>query len=433
MLYTLSKYTKLINHKTGDIILYNTYTCKQSFIFDPNIKKQLKNIVHTPQKESDIDKKLISSYCVPVGTDEDMLVFNKVNEIINNSEYLSLILFPTLECNLKCVYCYENKEQQYMSNQTFNNLFLAIKEYCVEKKIKYLKIEWFGGEPLLCVNKIIEFTTKVNCFCVENNIVFQHSMTTNGYLLSFDIVKKLLNCKITTYQITIDGISRTHDLLRPLKNGNGTWQKIIDNLIIMKKSNLYFTVLIRINYNYEVLDYIDEFLDFYKENFAKDERFKLVFKHIVPTNYHSFILDELLYICKEKGLLLKTNLDFSCGSELCYANKKNSFVIYINGDIGKCTLEERPNSDSDFVIGNINNGFFEIDKEKEKKWLIDKSYFYKYLKSNGCFECAAYPFCCATSCPAHRVKFGNDIKAKCTPTKNNLDNIVLLNYQISKG
>ena len=443
MKYCLSKFTRMINAKNGDIIIFNTFNGKQNYIFDKGIKKQIEMLISSPQEESLVDDRLISYFCVPEGTDENLLVYNNVNDFLNSTDSLSLILFPTLDCNFACTYCYENKEKGFMTNETYNNLFLAIKKHHEINHIKFLKLEWFGGEPLLCYESLIKFTERINAFCDDEKIIYQHSMTTNGYLLTMEYATRLLELKIQTYQITIDGTAETHNAYRPLRGGKPSWDKIIDNLLEMKKMNLDFSVLMRINYNYEVLDSIEEFLEFYKENFGGDYRFNLAFKpighwggenddsvNVVPYDYHSFVFDELLKICKEKGILSTTSLSFSCGSELCYANKKNSFVIYKNGLIGKCTLEELPDENSDFVVGNINDGFFNIYADKEKKWLIDDSKKYiEYLENNGCFDCIAYPFCCGTTCPAHRVNHGMDVKAKCSPTKDNMENFIMLNYE----
>lgn len=446
MKYCLSKFTRMINADNGDIIIFNTFTGKQNYIFDETIKSQIQMLLSLPQEENLIDSRIISGFCVPEGTNENLLVYNTVNDYINSTNSLSLILFPTLNCNFSCSYCYEKKEKGEMQDSTYDKLFLAIKKHHEENRLDFLKLEWFGGEPLLCYEKLIEFTKRVNRFCEDEGIAYQHSMTTNGYLLSVERVIQLMELKIQTYQITIDGAAKTHNVYRPLRGGKPSWNKIIANLLDMKKMELDFSVLIRINYNYEVLDSIEEFLDFFKDNFGDDCRFNLAFKpighwggenddavNIVPYDYHSFVLDELLKICKNKGILSTINLSFSCGSELCYANKKNSYVIYKNGAIGKCTLEESPDESSAFVVGSIDEGYFNIYKEKEEKWLIaDSEKYITYLETNGCFDCIAYPFCCGTTCPAHRVQNGLGGKAKCSPTKDNINHMILLNYESQK-
>ena len=338
MRYCLSKFTRMINAENGDIIIFNTFTGKQNFIFDEAIKKQIEKLISIPQEENLIDSRLISYFCVPEGTDENLLVYNSVNDFLNSSDSLSLILFPTLDCNFACTYCYENKEKGVMLDETYDNLFSAIKKHHEENHIKFLKLEWFGGEPLLCYDNLIKFTKEVNAFCEDENIIYQHSMTTNGYLLSLERAKRLLELKIQTYQITIDGTAQTHNVYRPLKNGGPSWDKIMANLIEMKKMDMDFTVLVRINYNYEILDSVEEFLEFYSENFGGDLRFNLAFKpighwggkndasvNVVPFDYHSFVMDELLKICKEKGI------PESVALKIFERPKKNAFKHFLIG------------------------------------------------------------------------------------------------------
>lgn len=99
---------------------------------------------------------------------------------------------------------------------------------------KSLRLDWFGGEPMLFFNKMVDYCIRINKYCVEHEILFQHSMTTNGYLLTKDKAAKLIECGINLYQITIDGTSNTHDKYRQLKNGSPTWQTIVNNLIDLK-------------------------------------------------------------------------------------------------------------------------------------------------------------------------------------------------------
>lgn len=62
---------------------------------------------------------------------------------------MSLIIAPTLDCNFRCPYCFEDLKKIYMTKGTVN----AIKNF-VRNKIKNgvtnLNVSWYGGEPLLC-------------------------------------------------------------------------------------------------------------------------------------------------------------------------------------------------------------------------------------------------------------------------------------------
>lgn len=108
---------------------------------------------------------------------------------------------------------------------------------------------------------------------------------------------------------------------------------------------------------------------------------------------------------------------------------RRSYVIYKNGLIGKCTLEESPDKDSAFVIGDINDGYFRIDAEKEKKWIHTEIDYINHVETNKCGECISFPICGGTSCPAYRIKNGKYAK-KCTPTMYCIDDLIKLNYEM---
>lgn len=135
-------------------------------------------------EEQLINKDLRDNYCCKEGIDEIENVKNSLKAKINNKEELNFIVIPTLQCNFNCIYCYENKEEGYMLDETLNDLYNAIIDYNNKYNLKIIRIDWFGGEPLLFLNKIKDIMIKLNKFCDENNIIYYHSTTTNGYLLN---------------------------------------------------------------------------------------------------------------------------------------------------------------------------------------------------------------------------------------------------------
>ena len=154
MKYKLSKYTKILkNDESGDIVIFNTYNGQQSYIFDENLKKQIKKLQVCSMEEENIDNRLIIKYCVPENIDESRMVYEKISEKIHSKKTLSLIIFPTLDCNFKCTYCYENKEKGFMDDVTLNNIYTSVMDHFQNNRFEYLKLEWFGGEPILFLRK----------------------------------------------------------------------------------------------------------------------------------------------------------------------------------------------------------------------------------------------------------------------------------------
>ena len=444
MKYIFSRFTRVIPYEDTEIlIIYNSFNGNQSYVYSSEIKKQIELLLQGPVEEDQLDEAVKQKYCIIEGTDEVALVSNGIRKRINNDNHLNIIIIPTTDCNFRCVYCYEQKESGFISDETLNKLFDSISLYF--SKIngkKSLRLDWFGGEPMLFFNKMVDYCIRINKYCVEHEILFQHSMTTNGYLLTKDKAAKLIECGINLYQITIDGTSNTHDKYRQLKNGSPTWQTIVNNLIDLKNIADDFKVQIRINYNLEIAESVDEFFEFFERTFGGDKRFELTFHAIghwggdndskvsvVSPEYQSYMMHELAKTGLSRGITQFVSYVPSCGAELCYANMRRSYVIYKNGLIGKCTLEESPDKDSAFVIGDINDGYFRIDAEKEKKWIHTEIDYINHVETNKCGECISFPICGGTSCPAYRIKNGKYAK-KCTPTMYCIDDLIKLNYEM---
>lgn len=91
---------------------------------------------------------------------------------LNNVSY---VIAPTLNCNYNCVYCFENKENRKL-RMNFNTaediLSFIIKQIESNKLIKSIKITWFGGEPLLSYDLILEFSKKIIAKLNKMNILY---------------------------------------------------------------------------------------------------------------------------------------------------------------------------------------------------------------------------------------------------------------------
>ena len=142
-------------------------------------------------------------------------------------------------------------------------------------------MSWFGGEPLLGYKEIIELSTRLNAYAEENHIIYSSDMTTNGYLLSETFLDQLVNlAKVTNYQVTVDGSREGHEYQRVLRNGKGSYNKIIENLKNAAKTNLRFNIVIRLNVSKDNYKYIKDFLINDGAIFKNDKRFFLIFRNV---------------------------------------------------------------------------------------------------------------------------------------------------------
>ena len=406
--YYNSKY-----EENNEIYLYNSLTGLKCRIVDSELITQINELENNSKYKSDLDVRLINTkIAIDEGVDERIVAGDVIiSRLTNNRDKLRLIVLPTRECNFRCKYCYEVKKNENMTTETAKSLIQAVKKYLNDNiSISSVLIEWFGGEPLLCYDMIIMISSKLKEYCDKKGISFSMTMTTNGYLLNEDRVRKFLSLNLFEYQITVDGTSEYHDKLRQLKDGSGTWEKIYNNLLMMKGfDDNRLSVTIRINYHVGMLEKIDEFISMIKKDF--DSRFSVYAIRINPTQEFEkefipvsaeaepFALEYIIELLKKNGLsIVRYMSNLSPTASVCYARMNYVYVIDTDGTLRKCTEYLEDNRWNN--IGTIRNGVFEIDYFKHLQWIYPKP---EYLQEKGCYTCKDYPNCCGGLCPAKWV------------------------------
>ena len=90
-------------------------------------------------------------------TNEQNILENLIKKIDYNENEFILTVNPTMNCNLKCWYCYENHQgNMYMSSTIVQYIQKFITKKVLETHgIKRFYLGFFGGEPFLCFNSVI--------------------------------------------------------------------------------------------------------------------------------------------------------------------------------------------------------------------------------------------------------------------------------------
>ena len=92
-------------------------------------------------------------------------------------------------------------------------------------------LTFFGGEPLLNLPVMYDLAERAwqrdrrraACACAI-------SIITNGLLLTPEVVDRLLPYGLNGIKITLDGDRDTHNRMRPLRGGQGTFDRIVENI-----------------------------------------------------------------------------------------------------------------------------------------------------------------------------------------------------------
>lgn len=146
----------------------------------------------------------------------------------------------TLNCNLKCIYCYGkccedfgsdfgDFEIDYSMPTSINYDIEKLKRFC--EKDPEITLVFYGGEPLLKIDKMEEIMDKIKA----KRFILQ----TNGILL--DKLKPNYMNKLHTILVSIDGNEELTDFYR----GKGTYRKVIENVNLLRKKGFKGEIIAR--------------------------------------------------------------------------------------------------------------------------------------------------------------------------------------------
>ncbi len=406
--YKLSKFNLVIKDSEQENILYNTYRKVPVKLKADNSSCRLNEDMIENLSNETIEKLLKVGLIVSKYECETDVINYECNKLQYTDRRLELTILPTDGCNFDCIYCYQSEPYHVICEEVKENLYKYLENNL--KYFEYLVIDWFGGEPLLVKEIVVEMTEKILEICKRNKVAFVGRMTTNGSRIDLNTFQTLIKCHILYYQITIDGTEMIHNKQRPLKNGQNSYQIIINNLMAIRdqvKSRL-FNILIRINVTKTILDNMDEFLEFYKKEFYYDSRFILSWEPVQDwggekiENTKSDMISDFDYYFSAMDHAMKEKFNFSVGYSrnkdewMCIACKKNGFVLNHNGDVLKCTMGIY---DDDEIVRDMNKigvldkyGNMNLDEKKISVWMRDN-------RTASCKVCKYYPLCGGLECP----------------------------------
>ena len=314
---------------------------------------------------------------------------------------LQITAIVTRNCNFICPYCPQEHISKKMNPTVFENLLRLVENIAQEKKYSQLVISWFGGEPMLMYEDIVNFCTKANSIAHKNKLKIVYGMTTNGYLLNKEKASVLFELGVLNYQITLDGTAMSHDKLRKLKNGGCTWNTIWKNLCSFSETKYEFDIGIRINCAPEIIEESFELIDMISENL--DYRYSIIpysrndmggesdSKIRYCSKFESEVIKyELFNYAMDKDVKSTHSFKYMKPfSRICTSNDPNFFILDYDGTLKKC---EAVLDFSKNVVGYLSaKGEMIINHENNASWTVKK-------QKDSCFLCKKYPLCYGFDC-----------------------------------
>lgn len=392
MKYKSSKFNILKKGK-----LYNTLSNNLIIIDNVDILEKVKlNLLNDKLLGNEFTKEEIEilfegEFIIDSKIDESILVRKKFKEAFFNKKKVNLTYLPTLKCNLNCEYCFE-KSLKIKDDLKKENLNEFLKDYL--EGVEELSISLFGGEPLLFKERIFDLLNALEKY--KDNIKISFSMTTNGTLLTEEIIDKITkNYDLNSVQITLDGTKERHDSVRISKEYKETFDLILNNLLFLKKQSKT-SAIVRINLLNDSISQIEKTLIALKKLDMKN--LKVFFRKIYSTS--SYSVENNIEIEEYYNLALKNNLDvliIDGGFCETTGHKKNVFLTY-DLKAYKCLNE----------IHEVEEvGYFSKDKKFIFNNKVDKWLDIEANLTDKCYKCKYLPKCFG-GCKAIKLKKGRN-------------------------
>jgi uncharacterized protein len=335
--------------------------------------------------------------------DELSILKARKNAGINDSNRLDVILMPNMDCSFACPYCYETHDaKNRMTPETRTNILNWMRKVIPERKV--MKLTWFGGEPLLSADDVVETTRTIQKLCADHQVVLVQSITTNGYHLTDKLIQRLIGVGLLNYQITVDGPPALHNQTRILRSGKGSFDRVFRNILALAHADSQVRISLRVNFNHRNIDSIPELLELFPEDVRKQLR--IVFEPIFGSdewsatgNLSARAISESIGACYIKAAALGYDVQhggMGVGKLVyCYAERTNQFIIDYKGDVFKCSVGS---FSADERIGAIlPDGTIEYQFERWNDWNSLSEFDEK------CEACVFLPLCMG-GCRKDRLK-----------------------------
>jgi uncharacterized protein len=205
-------------------------------------------------------------------------------DVRESKDQLRVTVLTTLQCNFACDYCFQgdhgdyNKTAAKMSMETAGRVAAWTEERLEALNPESFVLTLFGGEPLLNLPVAYYLAERLWNASQARGVRMLINVITNGLLLTPEVVDRLAPYGLNAVKVTLDGDHDTHNRMRPLRGGQGTFDKIIENV---RRVAGKCRVSIGGNFDETSVDSYPALLDFLREQEFADKLARVAFKPVI--------------------------------------------------------------------------------------------------------------------------------------------------------
>lgn len=397
-----SNYNIFINSDRG-VLVFNALTDSYVFVNDDEAKfLKTREFISSGIFESERIKRF---------QDAGILVKDDFNELaylkhiyskeMHESDVFDLTILPTLDCNVRCWYCFENKNVgSRITPSIKGNILLFIQNIIKDRPyIKEISIDLFGGEPLLHYEEDLDdFLHQIKNVVEGLGKKATFLFITNGLRLTEEVMDRIKDLS-PQFQISIDGYKERHDKIKVLsKHADiSTYDLVIHNLKNVCKCD-HVHVILRLNYDEQTLKNVGKILSDIKD--IDRSKISIHFERVWQTKKHIAITNDALIdawkLFVSHGFQV-TYLKFFHTPSSCMSSKQDQVAISYDGKIFKCTGCDFARTEED---GNLmSNGNIAWKGNKAEERIQIQTYNHP-----ECLQCKLLPLCWGPCCQKHLLK-----------------------------
>jgi len=280
---------------------------------------------------------------------------------------LSATFHLTHHCNLRCTYCYTGEKLPLAMNyDTIDQSINFIESELLRLGITQVHITFFGGEPMIEKEKIFYI---IDAFAQKTQLKVSYRMSTNGTLLSEELMQKLYNHGVFV-SLSIDGHPDVHDTHRVDAGGKPTSHKVekaaeimlsynpATNVTCVLMPNTASQLCQSVDYIFNLgFRYITTTLDYSAD--WQEADFKILkksYKKLSKWYIEKMQKNERFYLSFFDERIRSRTYKPIAANERCLIGTKQ-FSIAPNGELYPCIQFVKTESLPEFMIGHVNSGF----------------------------------------------------------------------------
>ena len=379
----------------GEAVLFNAFTGNMACV-----PRSLNNIMDLG---IDQRRQLVKLGFIVDSTPKDEVKF-VVNTLAAPSRRMYLVFTVATRCNLKCSYCFENREKRsVMSLETLDLSLHWVEEQFAKGRFSDLSVIIFGGEPLLVPNQLMRVLNGLKNIREKHNIYkVPILLTTNALIGDGSLFQQLCELGVTQIQVTFDGDAPVTNARRKSLRITDVYNETLARIPMLAE---LAELTIKLNFTPQTVESIPRFMDDLSRIPAlRDNNFRIKPEPIVryqpgdgeminPSEEFGSndtrlakAFDLICRLAEERNMEIDRSAIFNTP---CMAFRESSYLLEPDGSLRSCISAFGMDS---FSVGNVRKGSDHTGQSLARRQRV------KDLKA--CVEggCAFLPMC-GGGCP----------------------------------